>query len=189
MAQRHSIITELSRRSFRNLFGYMLFAVSTIIPSITEWRSAAPVQSPPAMQPMLMDRLPRHRFGHRFDQPRLSPGGIVATASGWAWWLARIFFAAAGTTIAMIILLPYPGCKRFALLFGAPTGLAAMTASAFWLSGRAVVYRSEPVLIAILAALPVGLLWIVCCKNAFERRFNARADCTRNADRRWLQAR
>lgn len=160
-----TVYSSLNERSCRNTLGYLLFAISTILPTIAYWQSGG-------------DQVPLHRPQWSVDRPRSHPlgpwpgtgersdtGTRVAVI---AWWLVRAAFAALGTTIAMAVLLPYPGCKRFALLLGAPTGLAAMTASSLWLAGRTEVYRFEPVLAGIVGAIPTGFLWLQCCKWSFD---------------------
>lgn len=170
---------ELSRRTFRNLCGYLLFAACVIVPAISDWKSGAPVMAPAVGQPGIGNP-------SQFPGNRQQPGGVLsdsgdvrARLAKWIWWLTRAMFASIGTTIAMVVLLPYRGCKRFALLFGAPTGLAAMIATGVWLSGRTVVYRAEIVVIAIVAALPTGFLWMKCCEWSRSRRL---ADADYDAD-------
>ena len=156
----------LNGYNFRTLVGYGLFALTAILPAADAWQRGEPdpVAAPAAPQ-----------FGPRGFAGR--PPGMhgpfrssATTGLGtWAWRFTKPFLAAFGTTAAMIILMPFSGCKRYALLFGPPAGFMASVAVSLWLWERTDVYRFEPVLVAVVAALPAGTLWFFCCKRSYER--------------------
>lgn len=87
------------------------------------------------------------------------------------WMFGKTSLAMFGATASLLILMPFRGCKRYAILFGPPTGLLVVSAVGLWLLGRTEIYRFEPVIVAILAALPTSGLWFLCCKYAYESRF------------------
>ena len=176
-----TIQAALSQRTVRNLIGYMLFAVSAIIPAVSSWqREPVPQRTAPGFRSSPFDGPPSRRFGDR----RGSQGPFTTLTSrdalSWAWYFFRLFLTTVGTTIAMLVLLPYSGCKRFAILFGPPTGIAVMTATSLWLAGRTSIYRVEPVLVAMIAAVPTGMLWILCCKSSYERHYHRRVRGSRD---------
>lgn len=153
----------------------MLFAVSAIIPAVSSWqREPVPQRVTPGFRSSPFDGPPSRRSGDR----RGSQGPFTTLTSSevlsWAWYFFRLFLASVGTAIAMLVLLPYSGCKRFAILFGPPTGIAVMTATSLWLVERTSIYRVEPVLVAMIAAVPTGALWILCCKAPYERHHRRR---------------
>jgi hypothetical protein len=152
-----TISSALSQRSIRNFIGYALFTLCTIIPSVSIWQYGGDASQQPAFN--------RPQFGPRGGRFQQSPVDWKARA----WWIGRGVLAVVGTTVAMMILLPHAGCKRFAVLFGPPTGLAAVAATAYWLTGRTEIYRVEPVLVGLMAAVPTGFLWVLCCQKPYER--------------------
>jgi hypothetical protein len=88
------------------------------------------------------------------------------------WLFSKTILAMFGATVSLLILMPFRGCKRYAILFGPPTGLMVVTAVGLWLVGRQEIYRFEPVIVAVLAALPTAALWFLCCKWAYESRYS-----------------
>ena len=152
MAERR-IFDVLNRRSFRTLAGYGLFALLAIIPVVEGWKRGTP---DPVVAPAAPP-FPNRGFGVRSLRAREPLNSRPSSGLGtWVWRLGKPVLAAFGTTLAMLILIPFSGCKRYALLFGPPAGFMASVSVSIWLWGRSEVYRIEPGLAAVVGALPAA---------------------------------
>ena len=170
----------LGERSFRNLCGYTLFTLVVILPSVDAWKYGSETEtntSPMASTSTFGSSRTNSfsRFGapaFRSDFPSRIPQrqSVESSGTSWIWFLGRPILGMMGATLSLMILMPFSGCKRWALLFGPPTGLATVMAISLWLWGRSEIYRWEPIVIGVLAALPTATLWFFCCKWAFEGR-------------------
>lgn len=170
--QNRTISGELGKGSFRTGIGYTLFFLLVTLPTLDAWQYGT-------------ERLEPNRetyqtsFGPRTMRgwPERGPSVRDQMNSSWwpntarlMWFFSKVSLSIVGATLAMIILLPFRGCKRYALLFGPPTGFFAMSAISLWIAGRDEIYRFEPVVVGIVAALPTAALWLVCCKWALDSR-------------------
>ena len=172
--QKRTISGELGKGSFRTGIGYTLFFLLVMLPTVDAWQYGSE-----RMQPAQSDF--RSNFGPRTMSgwPDGRPSVREQMNSSWwpttvsvMWFFSKVSLAMVGATLAMMILLPFRGCKRYALLFGPPTGFFVMCAISLWIAGRDEIYRFEPVIIGIIAALPTAAMWLVGCKWALDSNSN-----------------
>lgn len=195
---RHRRISEvLGERSFRNALGYVVFFLTVILPTLDSWESGDDVEradssnqrpmaerivgiTPPG-EPERLSGPNRWKTERGFGPVRGWPGNRPTVreqmnqswwpdTSRWMWLFGKTCLALLGATVSLMILMPFRGCKRYALLFGPPMGFMVVSAVGLWLLGRTEIYRFEPVIIGVLAASPAFALWYLCCKSAYESR-------------------
>jgi hypothetical protein len=171
---KHRRISEvLGERSFRNGLGYVVFFLLVMLPTVDAWQSGSEIVQGSDRGSI--------RTGLGINRINAWPDGRPTVrekmnASWWPdtsrlmWFFGKTSLAMFGATLSMLILMPFRGCKRFAILFGPPTGLLVVSVVGFWLTGRDEIYRFEPVIVGLIAALPPAGLWFICCKWAFERQ-------------------
>ncbi len=160
--------------SFRNGLGYALFFLLVMLPTADAWQSGTETERFSSRESS------RSRYPSR-NLPVLPDGRpSVREQMNRNWWpdtsrvkwvFGKTMLAMIGATASLLILMPFRGCKRYALLLGPPTGLFAVTAVGFWLAGRQEIYRFEPVVVAVIAALPTAAIWFLCCKWSYESRY------------------
>lgn len=162
----------LGERSFRNVLGHAVFFLLVLLPTVDAWQSG----SETVRLGSGVTSGSESGFPYVRGFPRGRAGFGERTQSWWPdtsrlmWVFGRTALAVFGATLAMLILMPYRGCRRFAVLFGPPTGLMVTIAVGLWLAGRGEIYRFEPVVVAVVASLPTAGLWFWCCQWAFESR-------------------
>lgn len=173
--QKRTISGELSKGSFRTGIGYAVFFLLVMLPTLDAWQYGSETLQP------VRDNY-RTGFGPRSMSgwPDGRPSVREQMNSSWwpntgrvMWFFSKVSLAMFGATLAMVLLLPFRGCKRYAILFGPPTGFVVMCAVSLWIAGRDEIYRFEPVVVGIVAALPTTGLWLICCKWALDRSSNS----------------
>ncbi len=163
----------LGKRSFRNGLGYVTFFLLVMLPTADAWQAGSETVRYESQFDSRSDfrnrNLPTRRDGLPGVRERMNRSWLPGTS--WLMWLfAKTTLAVIGATLSLLILMPFRGCKRYAILFGPPMGLSVVTAVGLWLAGRQEIYRFEPVVVAIIAALPTASLWFLLCKWAYEGR-------------------
>ncbi len=175
-SKRGTISEVLGRMSFRNGLGYATFFLLVMLPTADAWQSGSESVSYESQFGSRADfryrNLPTRRGGQLSVRERMNRSWWPGTS--WLMWLfAKTSLAVLGATLSLMILMPFRGCKRYAILFGPPMGLSVVTAVGIWLAGRQEIYRFEPVVVAVIAALPTASLWFLLCKWAYESRHAA----------------
>jgi hypothetical protein len=162
----------LGQITFRTGIGYTLFFLLAVLPAADEWQFGSETESVSATSERYSSfqyrNLPTRRDGRPSVREQMNRSWWPDT-SGLMWLFGKTMLAMTGATLSLMILMPFRGCKRYAILFGPPTGLLVVTAVGLWLAGREEIYRFEPVVVAIIAALPTATLWFFCCKWSYER--------------------
>lgn len=165
----------LGEMSFRNGFGYAVFFLLVMLPTADAWQSGSETERLSNRNTdrsnYLTRNLPTRRDGRPGVREQMNSSWWPDT-SRLMWMFGKATLAIMGATISLLILMPFRGCKRYAILFGPPTGLLVVTAVGLWLMGRQEIYRFEPVIVAVIAALPTATLWYYCCKWAYESRYS-----------------
>jgi len=160
--------------SFRNGLGYAVFFLLVMLPTADAWQSGSETERLSSRHSdhsnYLTRNLPTRRDGRPGVREQMNSSWWPDT-SRLMWMFGKTMLAMFGATVSLLILMPFRGCKRYAILFGPPTGLLVVTAVGLWLAGRQEIYRFEPVIIAVIAALPTAALWFLCCKWAYESRY------------------
>ena len=165
----------LGERSFRNGLGYAVFFLLVMLPTVDAWQSGSETERLSNRSTDHSNFFPRNLPMRRDGRPSVRE---QMKSSWWPdtsrlmWMFGKTMLAMFGATVSLMILMPFRGCKRYAILFGPPTGLLVVTAVGLWLTGRQEIYRFEPVIVAVAAALPFASLWFLCCKWTYESRFN-----------------
>jgi hypothetical protein len=182
LMQKRTISGELGKGSIRTGIGYTLFFLLVMLPTVDAWQFGSE-----RLKSVREDNQPS--FGPRFMRDWRDGRPSVRDQMNSSWWpntarvmwfFSKVSLAMFGATLAMVILLPFRGCKRFALLFGPPNGFFVMTAISLWIAGRNEIYRFEPVVVGIVASLPMSALWLICCKWALERNSGSHEIVTAN---------
>lgn len=169
--KKRTISGELGKGSLRTGIGYTLFFLLVMLPTVDAWQYGSERIQPlreddqSAFGPKTMRGWPGERPSVR-DQMNSSWWPNTARVM---WFFSKVSLSMLGATLAMLILLPFRGCKRYALLFGPPNGFFVMSTISLWIAGRDEIYRFEPVVVGLVAALPMSALWLVCCKWALDR--------------------
>jgi hypothetical protein len=172
---KRTISGELSKGSFRTGIGYAIFFLLVALPTVDAWQYGSD-RLQPTQETFRSDFGPRTMRGWPDGRPSVRE---QMNSSWWPntarvmWFFSKVSLAIFGATLAMIILLPFRGCKRFALLFGPPTGFIVMSAISLWIAGRDEIYRFEPIVVGVVAALPTSALWLLCCKWSLDRSSQA----------------
>ncbi len=168
------IFDVLGKMSLRNGLGYAVFFLLVMLPTLDAWQSGSDTERSSTWDSHRSNYHSRS-FPIRHDG---RPSVREQMNSSWwpdvsrlMWMFGKTSLAMFGATVSLLILMPFRGCKRYAILFGPPTGLLVVFAVGLWLLGRTEIYRFEPIIIAVLAALPTAGLWFLCCKYAYESRF------------------
>lgn len=163
----------LGQRSFRNGLGYAIFCLMVMLPTVDSWQSGTEVEQNAYRDPWHT----RHGVDPMRGWPKGRPSVREQMNRSWwpdtsriMWMFGKTILAVFGATVSLLILMPFRGCKRYAVLFGPPMGLMVVSAVGLWLMGRTEIYRFEPVVIATIAASPTFALWYFCCKSAYESR-------------------
>lgn len=168
-----SISSVLGEISFRNGLGYAVFFLVVTLPTVDSWQSGSEVERlsehPGGRSQYLTRNLPTWRDGRPSVREQMNRSWWPTT-SRLMWLFGKATLAMLGATVSLMILMPFRGCKRYAILFGPPTGLLVVTTVGLWLAGRTEIYRFEPVVIAVVAALPTTVPWFFCCKWAYASR-------------------
>lgn len=165
----------LGAMSFRNGLGYAVFFLLVMLPTADAWQSGSETERLSNRDSDRSNYLTRNLPTRRDGRPSVRE---QMNSTWWPdtyrlmWMFGKTMLAMFGAAISMMILMPYRGCKRYAILFGPPTGLLVVTAVGLWLAGRQEIYRFEPVVVAVVAALPTASLWFLCCKWAYESRYS-----------------
>lgn len=169
--QKRTISGELGRGSLRTAIGYTIFFLLVMLPTVDAWQYGSE-----RLEPVRDDFRTGLGPGPFRSWPDGRPSVREQMNSSWwpntarvMWFFSKVSLAMVGATLAMLILLPFKGCKRYALLFGPATGFFVMSAISLWIAGRVEIYRFEPVVVGLVAALPTAALWVVCCKWALDR--------------------
>jgi hypothetical protein len=148
--------------SFRNGLGYAVFFLTVMLPTVDAWQAGSETERlsnrDSDRSSLLMRNLPTRRDGLPGVREQMNRSWWPDT-SRFMWLFSKTILAMFGATVSLLILMPFRGCKRYAILFGPPTGLMVVTAVGLWLVGRQEIYRFEPVIVAVLAALPTAALW------------------------------
>ena len=143
-----------------------------MLPTVDAWQTGSDMGRPSTYDSErvshLTRNLPTRRDGRPGGREQMNRSWWPNT-SRWMWIFSMTMLAMLGATVALLILMPFRGCKRYALLFGPPTGFVVVTAVGLWLAGRHQIYRFEPTFVAVFSALPTAGLWFLCCKRAYER--------------------
>jgi hypothetical protein len=164
----------LGEMSFRNGLGYVVFFLLVMLPTADAWQSGSETERlsnrDSNRSSYLTRNLPTRRDGRPGVREQMNSSWWPDT-SRLMWMFGKTMLAMFGATVSLLILMPFRGCKRYAILFGPPTGLLVVTAVGLWLAGRQEIYRFEPIVIAIIAALPTAAIWFYCCKRAYEVRW------------------
>ena len=165
----------LGEMSFRNGLGYAVFFLTVMLPTVDAWQAGSETERlsnrDSDRSSLLMRNLPTRRDGLPGVREQMNRSWWPDT-SRFMWLFSKTILAMFGATVSLLILMPFRGCKRYAILFGPPTGLMVVTAVGLWLVGRQEIYRFEPVIVAVLAALPTAALWFLCCKWAYESGYS-----------------
>ena len=170
--KRRRIADVLGQASWRNALGYAVFFLLVMLPTVDAWQTGSDMGRPSTYDSERVSHLTRNLPTRRDGRPGVREQmnrSWWPNTSRWLWIFSKTMLAMLGATVALLILMPFRGCKRYALLFGPPTGFVVVTAVGLWLAGRHQIYRFEPTFVAVFSALPTAGLWFLCCKRAYER--------------------
>jgi hypothetical protein len=149
-------ILDLNVRGFRRYLAIFLFMVGVIFPIDSCFRDGL------LLETANVRSAPMSRFG--------GPRGRLVEAtqeSSMPWYLKPL--AVVMSILALMLYLPNWGFKRYALIAGPMIGLGSIWLLTYWLTGRTSIHRFEPVLAAMLGALPGVAVWILLVRAKAHR--------------------